>query len=645
MIGHCAFIEQGFWGKFMFNKSRMTRLIIVILIIFPLLGCISMSYFIDMDDDGSGRGTIYQTVTLPNLGESGSGAFDSYLQKLYDEGWQNIEISSPGNNLTQIDASYSFDPNSGVGFPDSIKNFSISVEESENGYKYFTANGSFDFSKLQEIWDNIKNADDSNFSYDFGPLFGGPKTMVSKAEIDQFIQQYGEPKIEFKLKLPGNTPVEAKGPWRNSQEYMDGKTDTIEYLWKPGQKTKGTLVVSRRWEQQTSASADDLASNLYNLTNAYQQEIPTGVAINILEMPTGGWFNNLLFAHVIGEIRTCGSYQNYVMDFLDRVRTSNDPNVRSMLNGYDYGPIQTNGGGHVAVVVFPSGTDWHDTGTVFDPWPTQKPMAYDIDTWFLTLGLYAYSGYYPEPSFGSENLYPHLSGKPPSYPAQSDLDRKLALPVNQILVINSPVTVMVELEDGRQIGVRPNKAGINQAPQDVSFYTLPKENGEYSWFFFLPDEAADVTVYGQNEGTVHIALISDNLIYSYGPQQINQSEAAEFSISENSSLGILNFENGETVEPFPVFQDDFSQLMGVSGSDIEVKPDQPQVLPTTSKLPSTSNYIDTSDSNYLTVFCIGLCCCLVVVIVIVVTIILINRNRKKRVSMQNLPNLPYPSSF
>ena len=614
----------------MFVKARFFRALTIMLILFPLLGCISMSYFIDMDDDASGKGTIYQTITFPDLGESGAGAFDSYIQRLYDEGWQNIEISSPGNGLAQVTASYNLDPNSGVGFPDSIKNFSITVEEFENGYKYFTAHGNFDFSQLQEFWDKIKNSDDASFSYDFGPLFGGPKTMVSKAEIDNFIQQYGEPKIEFKLKLPGNTPVETKGPWRNSQDYMNGKTDIIEYSWQPGQKTNGTLIVSRRWEPQTSVSEDDLTTNLFNLTNAYIQEIPYGVAINILEMPTGGWFNNLLFAHVIGEVRTCGSYQNYVMDFLDRVRTSTDPEVRSMLNGYDYGPIQTNGGGHVAVVVFPSGTDWHDTGMVFDPWPTQKPMTYDIDYWFLSLGLYAYSGYYPEPSYGSENLYPHLTGKPSSYPAQSDLDRNLAQPVNQILVINSPVTVMITMEDGREVGIMPNEAGFNEAPMDVSFYALPKEDGNHSWFFFLPDQAADVTVYGQDEGTVHIALVSDDQIVSYGPQHIYQSEAAEFTISGNSTLGTLNLGSGGTVEPFSIPESEFSQVMGVMETEYETEKKHPQAIPTMPEITSPSVNYESNNSSYLTIFCIGLCCCFIVIIVIVLTIIFINRNRKKR---------------
>jgi len=359
------------------------------------------------------------------------------LKDLNNEGWEKIEISSAGNDLLQLTAEYKIDPASGRGFPESMKNFSLKVEEAENGYKYFTMDGAYDYTQLSEMWTNLQNAD-SGFTIDLGQYFGGEQSVMTKEEIDAFVQRFGSPKVEFKIKLPGNTPVEAKGTWRNLEDYLNGKTDVIEFVWTPDKRPTGTLHVSRRWEPKTEVSQEDIQNNLQNLFYNYQQEIPIGWNINILEMPTGGWFNNLIFAHFNNEIYTCGSYQNYVMDFLDRIRTSPDTNVRNMLNGLDYGPIQTNGGGHVAVVVYPSGTDWLETGTVFDPWPTQKPQIYDIDTWFVSLGLYAYGGYYPEVSFGMENAYPHLSGGLSSYPAQADLDRHRAEPIKQILVINSP---------------------------------------------------------------------------------------------------------------------------------------------------------------------------------------------------------------
>jgi hypothetical protein len=422
--------------------------------------------------------------------------------------------------------------------------------------------------------------------------------------------------------------VDAKGLWSNREDYLNGKTDTIEFTWKPGQKTSGTLMVSRRWESKPAAAPEQMSGNLQQLTNAYMDEIPIGAAINILEMPTGGWFNNLFFAHIFGEGRTCGSYQNYVMDFLDGVRTNSDPNVRRMLAGYEYGPIQTNGGGHVAVVVFPSGTDWTKTGTVFDPWPTQRPAVYNINTWFASLGLYAYSGYYPEPSYGMDNAYPQLTGKPASYPAQGDVKRPPAQPVRQILVINSPVTVMLKMKDGRQVGVMPNKTGMNQAPRDVSFYTLPKDGGGRSWFFFLPDGAVDVTVYGQQEGTVHIALVTEDTITGYRAQPIHEAEAATFSINSQAHLGTVKFESGATAEAVKIASDDFKNVMGAAGSGAA-----PEMVPPLvgTRVPSQADEVDYGgDGGSLTIFVLGCCCCLVVIGVMVVVIVLIRARRKKR---------------
>lgn len=370
-------------------------------------------------------------------------------------------------------------------------------------------------------------------------------------------------------------------------------------------------------------------ANLDRLTQAYTDGIPTGWPLNFVGMETGGWFNNIVVANVWNENYTCGSYQNRVMDFLDGVRTNPDPNVRQMLAGYEYGPIQTNGGGHVAVVVFPTGTDWTKTGTVLDPWPTQRPEVYDIKTWFLSLGLYAYSGYSPEPSYGMANLYPQLTGKPASYPAADDKNRPAAQPVRQILVINSPVTVMLKFKDGREAGIMPGKNGINQAPADVSFYALPKEDGGKSWFFFLPDDAIDVTVYGQQEGTVHVALVTEDGISGYGAQPIHEGEAATLSVGSPSNPGALAFESGAVVKPVRIEKDQFAAAMGAAESSAAA-PEKVPPLPTPKTfLPSVENegFAD-DDSTTLVLLALGCCCCTLVIVMVVVVVVVVSRRKK-----------------
>jgi hypothetical protein len=608
----------------MLNQRRWVYSIIIFMIIFTSFGCFSMSYFVDLDSDGSGKGKIYHKVIFPDIGESGASALDSHVAKLNKEGWENIEFSATEDELLQLTADYTLDPASGRGLPESMKKFTIIVEEAENGYKYFTMNGAYDYTELQKNWQEIKNAESG--SVDLGKMFGGEYSAVNKEDIDALIQKYGEPKVEFKIRLPGNTPVDAKGTWNNLNDYMNGKTDIIEFIWTPDKRPTGTLMVSRRWEPKVELTEDQINQNLAELFVRYQQEIPIGWNINMYEMPTAGWFNNFIFAHFDNEAYTCGSYQNYVMDFLDQIRTNPDPEINSVLNGLDYGPIQTNGGGHVAVVVYPSGSDWTQTGTVFDPWPTQRPETYNINTWFLNLGLYAYSGYSPEVSYGMENAYPHLSGKPPSYPAQVDLEKNRAQPVRQILVINSPVTVLLKMEDGSFVGVNPDGTATNQKPVNVSFYTVPKENGEHAWFFMLPDQLADVSIYGQDEGLVHMALVSQDKIMAYEPQRIQFGESLNFSIQPEATLSPLQLESGTSVEPVIVNQEKFLSIIGVAEPvDYQSQPEPEENI----FVPEPPYDEDDSSNVRIILFMIfGLCCCFVVILVVVVTIVVLRRRQK-----------------
>lgn len=594
------------------------------MIIFTSFGCMSMSYFIDIGADASGKGTIFHTFTVPNIGEKGASTFDSYIETLHKEGWENIEIYLVNEDQVELTATYRLDHEAGRGIPDSIKGITIVVEESDIGYKYFTLKGEYDFTELHEFWKGLDDPS-SKFSVDLGKFLGGQKIEMPREEVDKIINKFGVPKIIYKVKLPGNTPVDAIGFWKNKENYLNGQTDIIEFSWSPEMNPIGQFSVSRRWEPKVEITEEQIKQNLAELLSKYQQEIPRGwYMFNILELPLSGWVNNLTFAHLDKEAYTCGSYQNYMMDFLDGIRTNSDPEIRNLLNGLDYGPIQTNGGGHVAVVVYPSGSDWRQTGTVLDPWPTQKPQHYDINIWFLNLGFFAISGYSPEVTFGEETAYPHLSGKPSSYPATEDLSRKRAQPVRQILVINSPVTVMLKMEDGSLVGVNPDGTGVNQIPWNASFYALPKENGEHSWIFFLPDQTAEVSVYGQSTGTVHTALVNEDGITSFGPQEIVQGETISFSIKSDANLSPMIFADGHTVISFDVQRDEFLQVMGIE-ENVEVEFEdsdstRPQP-PTSSVIPEfeVNNYQPSRTS--LAYAILGLCCCSIIILAVIVLVI------------------------
>lgn len=260
----------------------------------------------------------------------------------------------------------------------------------------------------------------------------------------------------------------------------------------------------------------------------YQNQIPGGYR------PTSyftndpsyldGWIYNQFVAWLDDATYICSGYQTLVIAFLDDIRTSPDENTRALLDGLDYGPIQSMGGNHMAVAIFPSGTDWRSTATVLDPWFNQKPEAYSIAAWHHLNEIHPYrpsgASSAPEPMDGES--YPHLNGQPSSYPADEDLTRRLAVPSQHpVLIINSPVTVMVQLEDGRRAGVMPDLHVVNDAVGEISFFAFPKETpGEYTWMFVLPEVSFTVTAYGQQAGTMHVMLLSEQGPQGYGPQTI-----------------------------------------------------------------------------------------------------------------------------
>ena len=106
-----------------------------------------------------------------------------------------------------------------------------------------------------------------------------------------------------------------------------------------------------------------------------------------------GRYNNIVICGAKGPIKmwggndySCGGYQGQVLEFLNSIKFNKNPKISSLLNGYDYGPIEAPFRVvHQGVVIYPRGTVWKETGIVLDPWPTQVPQIYTVDQfrgWF-----------------------------------------------------------------------------------------------------------------------------------------------------------------------------------------------------------------------------------------------------------------------
>lgn len=558
-------------------------LLVLSFLVLATLACISTDIAVIFDSDGSGSGVVRLELLYPrDLEERATADVNEFIVDLAAQGWENVGVETASDTHYRITAVYPFsaDPD-GKQLKDVMPDFTYTIREAENEYKYYTIEGRADFSALEEFWAEMEN----NYAVNgidadiIGSFFDAEGEILSAQEVRGFMTGYGEPSATIRVTLPGQTPVDANVFWDNEDEYLAGNTDTLVFSWSPGSRAVAPLTAERRLEPLTSVSAAQAQANTERVIGQFEGAIPSG-NINFTGQFSGN-INNTLLAFFNGGSYTCSDYQGRVLRWLDTVRTSPDENIRSMLEGLDYGPIQTNGGGHRSVVLFPRGTDWRATGTVLDPWPSQKPRAFPIATWGDHLWFVSGANT-PTPDEDAGHLYPHLTGGTSSYPAsvelQGDLARGLARP-EKILMVRSPVAPMLTFPDGRRIGSLPDGSIINELPREVDMYSFEISPGHAQWVFFLPDTEFEVELEGTGEGEFHVLVASPDETFGYGPQAITAGQSASFAVASTAGPTVLLLPDGQSVEPMPLSTDEIDAAMGlnledlIAGTEIEVGED------------------------------------------------------------------------
>jgi len=376
------------------KKNKLHIFLVILVITLVNLACITIRVALVFDQDGSGSGTIYLEMIVPDELELDAGA-------LADEGWENIRSYPHPPQQTLYIAENHFDDTEELPIQSFMMEGKLTVEGAENEYKYFTYEGTTDFSPLEEFWNETLN-DYAINGIEGVALFGEKTYTFTAEEIQRMIDNHGPPYYEFSVYLPGQTPVDANQFWDNEDAYMAGEHDGIIISWTPGGRNKVPLMVKRRSEPFTCSTQAESWNNISELLLLYKDAIPRGASPILGSL--GGHINNKLIAFFNDSNYTCSDYQGRVLRWLDIIRTSPDENLRNLLKGLDYGPIQTNGGGHRAVVLFPSCTDWKQTGIVLDPWPYQFPIAFRIKEWNDALTLV----------WGADNPRPDSDGRPPA---------------------------------------------------------------------------------------------------------------------------------------------------------------------------------------------------------------------------------------
>ena len=372
------------------------------------------------------------------------------------------------------------------------------------------------------------------------------------------------PPFRFTYSPPGNRET-VSGSWTDSI--------ALNVVWKSDSPStrlplRAVSILEPLLEEEISPS--QVEANLETIMSRFGDEIPVG---QILTNPTRkqsiltaifgpGTANNMTNWQTFA----CGDYQTRVLDWLDKIRTDPDPAVRGQLAGLDYGPVQAYRGGHQAVAIFPRGTDWHETGTVLDPWPSQRPETYTIQAWGkrFTWGIGVGEG-------GGE--YPQLFGNPSRYPGV-DIPSSRAHP--RRIGLNSPVAALVTTTDGRRLGRTPEGEWVNEI-EGADFYAEPRSDDAFSYYFGLPDDDYHLTMVGTADGDFHVLVADeDGNLITYGPQAIVAGEEASLPVTTDAFEQPLRLPSGETVAPIAVTEDNVADLdfgpAGSAASNVDIPP-------------------------------------------------------------------------
>ncbi len=262
----------------------------------------------------------------------------------------------------------------------------------------------------------------------------------------------------------------------------------------------------------------------------------------------------------------CGDYQCGILNWLDALRASTSKfsekrTYHDLFNGVEYGAVQSYFGAHQAAIIYPSGTDWKETGTVLDPWYTQEGKAYPVDEW----------DYLPAPSKYYKDVYPMNGGS--AYAAdiahwsiqqkqKQELENKKLCGViecNIDLRITDTLT-------GSFMG-RVNGEFVNTIP-DGRFVAHPTGDTEDDlvWYFELPEGQYDVQIEGRADGDFHLKTVQrDGEIQDYDTCSLTSGSAATLTLSGDDPSPPLILPDGEEVPPTVLstptasasFRDDF----------------------------------------------------------------------------------------
>lgn len=303
-----------------------------------------------------------------------------------------------------------------------------------------------------------------------------------------------------------------------------------------------------------------------------------------------GWLNNIAswlpFTSRF-DSSICGNYQANTLAILDAIRWSEDPKVRSLMDGFDYGPIQSLYGGHQAVVIYPKGKDWMTEGIVLDPWIEQKAKTYAAPEWagLYSFGAGTYHGIGGSKVYEGSPAYPTVGGAYTDPKAktltdaekawmkslpQAERDRVKAISdvnlqnmvikngfVNRrltgIMVVNCPIKASVKDSSGRVTGFV--RSGFAHESKAASIDRVTKKQGDWMTMVrFDPSEGSKAVLNATGDGPVEIVMLhglgeDKRTTFRY---TLDAKKGQEILLDVSRPGAKLTLTGGQSISPLPV---------------------------------------------------------------------------------------------
>lgn len=205
---------------------------------------------------------------------------------------------------------------------------------------------------------------------------------------------------------------------------------------------------------------------------------------------------------------------------------------------YYWAPIENDWtrAGHVGVVVYPKGTNYHETGIVIHGTPTWSPADDDeqtqrgrrevgahLDGGFLQ-GTQDHGWYYRTPiqnfpgsptvqgteGCGLEGVYPdnvdEFSNAPAQCGARIEAQTCPAFPDAVTVRTESPVDILATNSKGQRVETRGGSVFLQELDTGIHSFATPHEDGTFGWLLVLPEDDYDIQLLGTGEGPYRLTL-------------------------------------------------------------------------------------------------------------------------------------------